>query len=160
MIRRPPRSTLFPYTTLFRSLVQVVGERVLRMRSLVQLGEYVAADVEQRVGGGAAEVHLHPVLPLDLVAEVVLVAWVRRIVGVELLVGVPEGDRPDRGVQRRAARIAPMIVPERATGDGIHRRGPGGGELARRPHAEKAVADTRPCAVRPAPGPQALGPGE
>src|SRR2546422_9875378 len=33
MIRRPPRSTLFPYTTLFRSLVEheerVVGARVL-----------------------------------------------------------------------------------------------------------------------------------
>src|SRR2546426_8078272 len=26
MIRRPPRSTLFPYTTLFRSLVAVDGE--------------------------------------------------------------------------------------------------------------------------------------
>src|SRR3712207_8632123 len=26
MIRRPPRSTLFPYTTLFRSLVKVVAE--------------------------------------------------------------------------------------------------------------------------------------
>src|SRR5258708_17925333 len=25
MIRRPPRSTLFPYTTLFRSLVTVLG---------------------------------------------------------------------------------------------------------------------------------------
>src|SRR2546430_8431597 len=25
MIRRPPRSTLFPYTTLFRSLPQLVG---------------------------------------------------------------------------------------------------------------------------------------
>src|SRR2546422_6939928 len=25
MIRRPPRSTLFPYTTLFRSLLPVVG---------------------------------------------------------------------------------------------------------------------------------------
>src|SRR5258705_3094218 len=25
MIRRPPRSTLFPYTTLFRSVVDVVG---------------------------------------------------------------------------------------------------------------------------------------
>src|SRR5256885_8345443 len=24
MIRRPPRSTLFPYTTLFRSLIQIV----------------------------------------------------------------------------------------------------------------------------------------
>src|SRR2546430_9328942 len=28
MIRRPPRSTLFPYTTLFRSRVVVLGERV------------------------------------------------------------------------------------------------------------------------------------
>src|SRR5256885_7202358 len=27
MIRRPPRSTLFPYTTLFRSLVDEVGRR-------------------------------------------------------------------------------------------------------------------------------------
>src|SRR5258708_19110524 len=28
MIRRPPRSTLFPYTTLFRSLVEVrIGDR-------------------------------------------------------------------------------------------------------------------------------------
>src|SRR5256886_4029651 len=27
MIRRPPRSTLFPYTTLFRSLVHVVDGR-------------------------------------------------------------------------------------------------------------------------------------
>src|SRR2546430_5312652 len=26
MIRRPPRSTLFPYTTLFRSLVGIAGE--------------------------------------------------------------------------------------------------------------------------------------
>src|SRR3712207_8664724 len=29
MIRRPPRSTLFPYTTLFRSRSQVPGERTL-----------------------------------------------------------------------------------------------------------------------------------
>src|SRR2546425_7889388 len=28
MIRRPPRSTLFPYTTLFRSLGKLVGERL------------------------------------------------------------------------------------------------------------------------------------
>src|SRR5438034_2651887 len=26
MIRRPPRSTLFPYTTLFRSLLNTIGE--------------------------------------------------------------------------------------------------------------------------------------
>src|SRR2546430_10392722 len=28
MIRRPPRSTLFPYTTLFRSALQLIGERL------------------------------------------------------------------------------------------------------------------------------------
>src|SRR3712207_6963003 len=28
MIRRPPRSTLFPYTTLFRSLLVVLGARM------------------------------------------------------------------------------------------------------------------------------------
>src|SRR2546430_9200533 len=35
MIRRPPRSTLFPYTTLFRSLVQIGdGGAVLLVRCL------------------------------------------------------------------------------------------------------------------------------
>src|SRR5258705_4808117 len=29
MIRRPPRSTLFPYTTLFRSPLNVAGESLL-----------------------------------------------------------------------------------------------------------------------------------
>src|SRR5256885_5338236 len=31
MIRRPPRSTLFPYTTLFRSLVAISAFYLLRM---------------------------------------------------------------------------------------------------------------------------------
>src|SRR3712207_6971832 len=30
MIRRPPRSTLFPYTTLFRSAVSLATQRVVR----------------------------------------------------------------------------------------------------------------------------------
>src|SRR2546426_5397769 len=33
MIRRPPRSTLFPYTTLFRSRGDQVGERVAGERA-------------------------------------------------------------------------------------------------------------------------------
>src|SRR3712207_7198972 len=32
MIRRPPRSTLFPYTTLFRSPARHLGRRLLRLR--------------------------------------------------------------------------------------------------------------------------------
>src|SRR3712207_8185656 len=42
MIRRPPRSTLFPYTTLFRSSLQRLVERRLeqpRAQALVQLDE-------------------------------------------------------------------------------------------------------------------------
>src|SRR2546427_7865563 len=38
MIRRPPRSTLFPYTTLFRSEVEIVGLKETR--------KTVATDIE------------------------------------------------------------------------------------------------------------------
>src|SRR5438132_3793122 len=33
MIRRPPRSTLFPYTTLFRSYIRNTNRRTVRRRS-------------------------------------------------------------------------------------------------------------------------------
>src|SRR3712207_7954462 len=48
MIRRPPRSTLFPYTTLFRSVVQVGDDHV---RDLAR----VAPHGDQAVGDGAAD---------------------------------------------------------------------------------------------------------
>src|SRR5258707_10673524 len=35
MIRRPPRSTLFPYTTLFRSLEKAFGAKVLDRTGLI-----------------------------------------------------------------------------------------------------------------------------
>src|SRR3712207_9024584 len=47
MIRRPPRSTLFPYTTLFRSLPPV-----LRRRAEGRVPARVGADDE--LGGGLA----------------------------------------------------------------------------------------------------------
>src|SRR3712207_8409109 len=54
MIRRPPRSTLFPYTTLFRSLLQEVrrlGAQTLLER-LVELLDAVRVDaVDVAVGG-------------------------------------------------------------------------------------------------------------
>src|SRR5947209_17034707 len=36
MIRRPPRSTLFPYTTLFRSLGDALGRARRRLRDVRQ----------------------------------------------------------------------------------------------------------------------------
>src|SRR5437588_7968502 len=38
MIRRPPRSTLFPYTTLFRSVGLVVGRAIVRVEAVTRLG--------------------------------------------------------------------------------------------------------------------------
>src|SRR3712207_8116109 len=37
MIRRPPRSTLFPYTTLFRSVPGLLGHGVGQLRRVLQL---------------------------------------------------------------------------------------------------------------------------
>src|SRR3712207_8409243 len=48
MIRRPPRSTLFPYTTLFRSFVPVFVSR-----GVVQISAYVDAWLASWLGTGA-----------------------------------------------------------------------------------------------------------
>src|SRR3712207_8131123 len=45
MIRRPPRSTLFPYTTLFRSVLHDVPAVRRRLR------QHAADDIEARIAG-------------------------------------------------------------------------------------------------------------
>src|SRR5687767_15900922 len=65
MIRRPPRSTLFPYTTLFRSLPRLAWRHVRNRRTVLQVAgsqrrpgpapERDAAPAERpraRLGGG------------------------------------------------------------------------------------------------------------
>src|SRR2546430_3570072 len=51
MIRRPPRSTLFPYTTLFRSRGGFVGERpvaVVDVQDVVRLHVVRDVDVDRK----------------------------------------------------------------------------------------------------------------
>src|SRR5260221_6497894 len=55
MIRRPPRSTLFPYTTLFRSSVQVDAHPVFR-REGEDLHCQVSVDMTVAALGGHVEV--------------------------------------------------------------------------------------------------------
>src|SRR3712207_7728245 len=55
MIRRPPRSTLFPYTTLFRSRIQKVSYEGRADRT-----NYQAAAVGARAGAGADVVRRQP----------------------------------------------------------------------------------------------------
>src|SRR3712207_7071192 len=49
MIRRPPRSTLFPYTTLFRSFVEPVFGRQRRLADVAPAAEVPLAEMPGRV---------------------------------------------------------------------------------------------------------------
>src|SRR2546430_13303447 len=49
MIRRPPRSTLFPYTTLFRSSPVVLNELCKLSRGNTELGNYVLGEFPSSV---------------------------------------------------------------------------------------------------------------
>src|SRR3989449_6951273 len=54
MIRRPPRSTLFPYTTLFRSLVLGHARGVVLLaaeQAGLEIAEYPPATVKKTVAG-------------------------------------------------------------------------------------------------------------
>src|SRR5256885_4819493 len=51
MIRRPPRSTLFPYTTLFRSLCDCGSQLHRAMRQVVQEGKGVILYMRQEGRG-------------------------------------------------------------------------------------------------------------
>src|SRR5258705_9328736 len=76
MIRRPPRSTLFPYTTLFRSLTNGpgTGYAIARHAGLARANAYSA--LEGLVAKGAARVEpgrprrYRPETPAALVARI------------------------------------------------------------------------------------------
>src|SRR5256885_5489241 len=68
MIRRPPRSTLFPYTTLFRSLADV--------RVTIDLGAEIGFGIVKMKSDHLVEAHqriqfLHRVIPTPRFADVV-----------------------------------------------------------------------------------------
>src|SRR5205085_12250990 len=58
MRRLPPRSTLFPYTTLFRSVVREVADRVLATIEGARRLALAVVDVDHRVADGRAELRI------------------------------------------------------------------------------------------------------
>src|SRR3712207_9538186 len=78
MIRRPPRSTLFPYTTLFRSLGRA-GRRAGTARNML----FLATNDEELVGAAAllllwSQDYVEPVLPPPAPRHILgqqLLAW-------------------------------------------------------------------------------------
>jgi len=61
MIRRPPRSTLFPYTTLFRSDKSFIVETIalLRKRFPGRVDGLPSAQLWERVGAGLTRARAH-----------------------------------------------------------------------------------------------------
>src|SRR3712207_3319755 len=112
MIRRPPRSTLFPYTTLFRSYLQYVLPGILVMSvvfTTVYSGVALNTDLTKGVVDRFRSLPIWRPAPLlgALLGDslrYVLAGTVITVVGVIL------GFRPDEGVLGVAAAIALVVV--------------------------------------------------
>src|SRR3712207_9086551 len=80
MIRRPPRSTLFPYTTLFRSLSRYSGEEAVTFGATVSGRPAELPGVESMVGLFINSVPVHVRLP----ASEPLVPWLQALQAQQL----------------------------------------------------------------------------
>src|SRR2546428_2059073 len=60
MIRRPPRSTLFPYTTLFRSVQKIHGVRLIVRFGLMRFGRAGAGSLRCDIRSDGILPHAEP----------------------------------------------------------------------------------------------------
>src|SRR5256886_7936142 len=118
MIRRPPRSTLFPYTTLFRSPIGAFKLRgaytaIRRMPYDVRRGgviTYSSGNHGQAVAYAAQLVGVRAVVVMPETAPAVKVAGVKKWGGEVVLAGRTSDDR-QRRAEAIAAREGLAIVP-------------------------------------------------
>src|ERR1051326_9627824 len=107
MIRRPPRSTLFPYTTLFRS-VEAGGWNGLKVRILQNL-------TEQQVANPGSYTHLWSTLG-DFSKNPMGINWIGIVFGLGAIISMGYWTTDFLVVQRvlsakdlRSAKLAPII---------------------------------------------------
>src|SRR5256886_16222344 len=120
MIRRPPRSTLFPYTTLFRSRDSCVGGAEVRVPELLLSAldsRRVLRRPTVRGDGGGVRRFAHFLLPVRAGPGHAARLLPRRAARARSLGGLPHPHRLRRGRARRAARGAARRIPERLHGD-------------------------------------------
>src|SRR5256885_15852151 len=137
MIRRPPRSTLFPYTTLFRSYAQTEADLPIE-------GAYVAVTGRlQHLGGVALHVLAH--------AQLVL-----------LQAGIERHDRQAELVLVSAIECDAIVVVRKHLAEATHPHIPrsGRGGLRLQARAERRIVhEAGPVAPRPAPPGTQAAPG-
>src|SRR2546430_11214937 len=86
MIRRPPRSTLFPYTTLFRSLMDL----------LVRNGRLV-----------------DPARNIDTVTDVVIRAGKIRAIGAANVSGIPRSEEHTSELQSQSNLVCRLLLEKK-----------------------------------------------
>src|SRR3989475_6286468 len=79
MIRRPPRSTLFPYTTLFRSTPRVSNRLLRRVRDFAQVR--AQGSISREVADAALKMLDVDVLGLDVMDRKLLSAVIEKFSG-------------------------------------------------------------------------------
>src|SRR5258706_7104617 len=100
MIRRPPRSTLFPYTTLFRSQAED-GIRLQVLKLLVQHAQALLGHVV-----GRSEEHTSELQSLtNLVCRLLLEKKIKRYSCQE-----PSGDQTSSDTLRRASLFQNLLI--------------------------------------------------
>src|SRR3989454_9355276 len=73
MIRRPPRSTLFPYTTLFRSLETLTGQREMDATAFLDYFQPLMVWLQRQNRGARSEEHTSELQsPCNLVCRLLL----------------------------------------------------------------------------------------
>src|SRR2546429_6371629 len=112
MIRRPPRSTLFPYTTLFRSCLKygITANHVLGLELVTGAGEVV------RLGGKVADRAGYDLTGLAVASEgtfgLVTAVTVRLPHLAEAVKTLPASfPAPHQAPQTVSAIIAPRLTP-------------------------------------------------
>src|SRR3712207_9164908 len=101
MIRRPPRSTLFPYTTLFRSVKSASGSEIASKLSgyfVIKGQEFrFTAIAFGRIGGHNASIKI-PKTTLEKIAKIgidpeqLLITIQRKLIEGDII--LPEGSKP------------------------------------------------------------------
>src|SRR3990172_6751825 len=124
MTRRPPRSTLFPYTTLFRSLLVLTVDEESGWNKVVDVG-FVPAAGPKRSEEHTSELqsHLHLLFPIFFFNDTAPT----EIYPLPLHDALPISARPDRrrrvGLEQgRGRRFRPGRRPE-GVSTGAHRCG-------------------------------------
>src|SRR5437899_12821071 len=114
MIRRPPRSTLFPYTTLFRSRAALLREAVETITLLLgPFCPHIAEELWSRLGHRESVfAQRWPTADADALkkTEVTVVVQVDGRVRGRLLVDVDAAEERLRQLALNAERVSPWVA--------------------------------------------------